>query len=227
MKNYILTGILVVILASCSTKNTINVTIKGVPDGRKAYLKKQKDRKIIVLDSTVIKNEKFGFNFTNDEPIIVGIFVDSIKQGLFPLVSKNDIVHITAQKDSLFFAKITGSKLNDELTSLRKFRDSVGKQIMALSAPFRKAQQAKDTITLKKLNDQARKIQGIINKHDWDYIKANPNSYVSPLVLSGLVRDFMYKDSVKMAFDKLSEKVKSSEISKGLREYFEKNKPKK
>ncbi len=227
MKNYILTGILIFILASCSTKNTINVTIKGVSDGRKAYLKKQKDNKIVVLDSTVIKNEKFGFNFTNDEPIIVGIFVDSIKQGIFPLVSKNDIVHITAQKDSLFFAKITGSKLNDELTSLRKFRDSVGKQIMELSTPFRKAQQAKDTVTIKKLNDQARKIQGIINKNDWDYIKANPNSHVSPLVLSGLLRDFMYKDSVKMAFDNLSEKVKSSEISKGLRDYFEKNKPKK
>jgi hypothetical protein len=228
MKKIFLLLSIVLIAVSCKQekKETIVAEVKGVPDGRRVILKKQVDGKIIGIDTTMVKNGKFGFAFKPEEPMVVGIFIDSVRQGLFPLMDVNDVIYIKADKDSLVKAKITGSKLNEDLSNLRQFRDSHTAKIMAKSAEFRKAQQEKDTATINKLNKEARAVQKTIAEHEWKYIKTHPNSYVSPMVLSGFLRDPQYKDSVEVVFNNFSDKVKNSSIAKDLKKYFETKKTK-
>jgi len=226
-KIFLLLGI-VLIAFSCKQekKETIVAEITGVPDGRKVILKKQVDGKVVGIDTTTVNNGKFGFAFKPEEPIVVGIFIDSVRQGIFPLMDVKDVIYIKADKDSLVKATITGSKLNDDLTKLRKFRDEHTAKIMSKSAIFRKAQQEKDTATINRLNKEARAVQKTIAKNEWNYVKTHPNSYVSPMVLGGFLRDPQYKDSVKIVFDNLSDKVKNSNIAKNLKKYFESEKTK-
>ncbi len=228
MKKIFLLLSIALIAFSCKQekKETIVAEVKGVPDGRQVILKKQVDGKIVGIDTTTVKNGKFGFAFQPKEPIVVGIFIDSIRQGIFPLMDTKDVIYIKADKDSLVKAKITGSKLNDDLTGLRKFRDEHTAKIMSKSAIFRKAQQEKDTATINKLNKEARAVQKTIAEHEWQYVKTHPNSYVTPMVLGSFIRDPQYKDSVKIIFDNLSDDVKNSNISKNLKKYFESQKTK-
>ena len=222
MKKIALLLSIVLIAISCKQekKETIVAEVTGVPDGRMVILKKQVDGKIVNIDTTKVVNGKFGFAFQPEEPMVVGIFIDSIRQGIFPLIDPKDKIFIKADKDSLVKAKITGSKLNDDLTNLRKFRDEHTAKIMSKSAEFRKAQQAKDTATLNRLNKEAREVQKVIAQHEWQYVKTHPNSYVTPMVLGSFVRDPQYKDSVKVVFDNLSDKVKNSKIAANIKKYF-------
>ena len=223
MKKIALLLIIVLIAVSCKQEKTKNIVaeITGVPDGRMVILKKQVDGKIVNIDTTKVVNGKFGFAFKPKEPMVVGIFIDSIRQGIFPLIDPKDKISIKADKDSLLKAKITGSKLNDDLTNLRKFRDEHTAKIMSKSAEFRKAQQANDTATLNRLNKEAREVQKVIAQHEWQYIKTHPNSFVTPMVLGGFIHNPQYKDSVKIVFDNLSDKVKNSKIAANLKKYFE------
>ncbi|HFS67353.1 MAG TPA: DUF4369 domain-containing protein [Flavobacteriia bacterium] len=222
----LLTILLVTIACKQEKKETIIAEVKGIPDGRRVILKKQVDGKVIGIDTTTVKNGKFGFVFQPEEPMVVGIFIDSIRQGIFPLIDVKDMITIKADKDSLVKAKITGSKLNDDLNMLRTFRDKQTASIMAKSDAFRKAQQEKDTATINKLNKEARAIQKVIAENEWKYVKTHPNSYVTPMVLGGFLRDPQYKDSVKVVFDNLSDKVKNSTIAKNIKKYFESEKVK-
>lgn len=208
---------------SCSQKGyKINVAIEGVPNGRKVILKKQENRKIINIDSTTAENGSFSFKGEITEPVIYGIFIDSLKQAIYPFVGINDKISITAYKDSLQLSKIEGSVLQDQLTKLRDERMELNSGMSKLIPEYQAAQKANDTAKIKEINSMAAVVQDKVASNDWNFIKNNPNSYVSPMILSQMLRNPKYKDSIKSAFDGFSDEVKNSEIAKQLREYFEK-----
>ncbi len=225
MKKIIILLVIALIVFSCKKANNIQVTISDVPDGRKVFLKKQVERKIINIDSTTVQNGKFGFNVKIEEPVILGIFIDSIgkrNEGIYPLIGVNDKVIITAFKDSLYQSKVTGSKLHTDLTNLREMKINLTKQMSEFTDEFQEAQKENDTAKINAINKKAQAVQSEISLNEWKYIKANPNSHVSAMVLSNLFRDPTYKDSIKIAFDGLSDEVRNAALSKQLKEYLEK-----
>jgi len=226
MNKIIIIAIVSLLAFSCkNNSNNINGTIDGVPNGRKVTLKKQIDRKVINIDSTTVQNGKFSFNVKLTEPIILGIFIDSIgrqNEGIYPLMNVNDVVNIVAYKDSLYSSKVSGSKMHTDLTDLRDMKLNLSKKMSTFTTEFQKARKEKDTAKINEINKKARAIQAEISLNEWKYIKENSNSHVSVMVLSGLFQDPNYKDSIKPAFNALSDEVKNSTIAKQLKEYFEK-----
>ncbi|MCF6350842.1 MAG: DUF4369 domain-containing protein [Flavobacteriaceae bacterium] len=221
--NKIIVILIILLLAfSCKEKANINVTIKDVPNGRKVTLKKQVDKKIISIDSTTVQNGKFSFNVIIEEPIIYGIFIDSLKQGIFPLMDITDKINVIAYKDSLHTSKVSGSKMHTDLTDLRDMKNNLNKKMSVFTTEYKDATAAKDTVKIKEIQDKAKKIQAEISLNEWKYVKANPNSHVSSMVLSGLFQNPIYKDSIKPAFEALSKEVQNATISKQLKEFLEK-----
>jgi len=207
---------------SSKTNFQIDVSINDVPDGRKAILKKQFDREIINIDTATIKNGKFSFKGSIKEPLIFGIFIDSLKRGgIYPFVNLNDHVTVVAYKDSLVKSKISGSKLHDELTRLRKKRDELTKQTKKFLPGFQKANQENDTVTINRINKEVKKISTKLDLNDWNYVKTHPSSYVTPLVFNGLMTKREYKDSIQVVFDSFDDKIKNSDLAKPIRDYFE------
>jgi len=228
-KIFLITSIIILIITSCNDKKNIdnnnfqiNVTVDKVSDGTKAILKKQIDRKITNIDTAVVKNGKFSFEGNIKEPVIFGIFIDSIKRGgIFPFIGLNDKVTVIAYKDSLIKSKITGSNLHDELTRLRNMRKELSDQTQQYLPEFKKANEAKDTVTMNRINKEVKKISNEMSENDWAYVKSHPDSYISPLVFNGLMTNPSYKDSVKIVFNNFSETIKKSDLAKPIREYFD------
>ena len=229
MQKIILLIITVFLVMSCDkTKKDsnfqIDVTIKNVADGEKFYLKKQVDRKIIILDSTVVDNGKFSFKGVIKEPIQFGIFdANNRRDGIFPLVDLNDNIKITAYKDSLIKSIVLGSKLHDVLAKMSKKRERLGKKIQAYMPEYQKATFSNDSIKKIEINKKVKAISNKMNLNDWNFVKNNPNSYVSPIILKSLMTNVEYKDSINIVFNNFSDKIKNSELSKPIKEYFDKN----
>ncbi len=223
MQKIILIVILTIISYSCSKPGyRIDVKIDGIPNGRKVLLKKQENRKIINVDSTTVQNGKFSFNGEIKEPVIFGIFIDSIKNiGIMPFVNVNSKISIIAYKDSLNKSKITGSKLNDELVRLRDGRAIISEKSQGYIQEYQEARKANDTATINRINSEMRTIYNKVAANDWNYVKNNPNSYVTPMVFGNVMTNPIYKDSIKDVFEGFSDEIKNSELAKPIREYFD------
>lgn len=221
MYKIIIASFLFLFFSCKSPENNINVDIKGVKDGKKVWLKKQlDDGKIIVIDSTIVKDHKFGFYKKIEEPIIYGIFIDSLKGGIYPLIDVQDKISIIAYKDSLAKSKVTGSKLYNDLTNLRVFRDQNIKHIRKLRRNL-KLLNPKETAAFSALRSKIYSFSNQIFVNDWKYANENPNSVVSVMALSKMNLNPFSKDSIKNAFDKLDESVKNSMYAKQLKKVFE------
>lgn len=228
MKKILVIIIIAIFFTSCNknlkaTNNNyqIDVTISGVTDGTQAILKKQVNKVITNLDTAIINKGKFSFKGRIKEPIIFGIFIDSIKRGgIFPFVGINDHVIVEAYKDSLHKSKIMGSKLHDELTRLRKIREDLSKQTQKFLPEFQKANEEKDTAAINRINKEVKILSNKMAENDWKYVKSHPNSYVTPLVFSGVMTYPKYKDSIQIVFNSFSDKIKNANISLTIRNYF-------
>lgn len=223
MQKIILIVILAIISYSCSEPGyRIDVKIDGIPDGRTVLLKKQENRKIVNVDTTTVKDGKFSFKGEIKEPILFGIFIDSIKDiGIMPFVDVNSKISVIAYKDSLNKSKITGSKLNDELTKLRDDRAIISEKSKGYIQEYQEARKVNDTAVINRINAEMRTIYDKVAANDWKYVKNNPNSYVTPMVFNNVMTNPIYKDSIKDVFDGFSEEIKNSELAKPIRDYFQ------
>ncbi len=226
-----ITIVLALLLTSCNTTSNkladnefhIKVEIKDLVDGTKIVLKKQENNSTISLDSTTSSDHKFEFKGILESPTMLGIFIDSIKGGLFPLVENGEI-SITAQKDSLYAPTITGSELNDEL---QKFKDGSQKIVSKINDLFIQIQKARSENDLQKINEINRKMRAINDentRYSLDYAKNNPNSFVSSIVLQSLLRiQEIDLNEIRNIHANFSNEVKKSEYSKNILSFLESN----
>ena len=225
MQKIILLLLIIILTFSCNKKGySIDAIIEGVEDGRKVTLKKRGEEKIIIVDSTTIQNGKFSFKGIMEEPTHFGIFIDKItkqNEGIFPLLNINDHIKIVAYKDSLHTSKVTGSVFNSQLTKLRLERDKISAKAKLYAKEYQEARKTNDTTNINKIKKIYATIQDEISLNDWNFILKNPDSYVAPMVLNGLIRDLKYKDSIQPAFDSFSKEIQNSIAAKPVRDYFE------
>jgi hypothetical protein len=195
MKKIIILLTIALISFSCKQSGfEIDVKIDDVPSGRQVILKKQINKKIVNIDTTTVENGSFSFKGELTEPVIFGIFIDSVRQAIYPFVGVQDKIKITAYKDSLVTSKIVGSALQDQLNKLRDERNELNAGMSKLLPVYQAAQKANDTAKINEINAQAGVVQDKISLNDWNFVKNNPNSFVSPMVLYGLTRNPKYKD---------------------------------
>ncbi|HNW57066.1 MAG TPA: DUF4369 domain-containing protein, partial [Bacteroidales bacterium] len=115
MKNLSYLLALVVLMAACSSEPhyVVKAKIEG-SDSLTFYLQKREAGKTITIDSAVSKKGSFTFKKGSVEyPQLVQLVVkDKRMRTTFYL--ENSEIGITGKLDSLFKAKITGSKTQDE-----------------------------------------------------------------------------------------------------------------
>jgi len=223
MKRIVLIIFIVIFVISCKKEEKgfrIDVAISGVSDGTKVTLKKRNSNEILVIDSTVVKNNAFSFKGNIKEPLIFGIFVDGLKQAILPFTDVDDKISIIAYKDSLVTSKITGSALNDELFRMRNERKTLEKEGRPFMTEYMKARELGDKVKMELLKLKMDVIREKSLTNDWNFIKEHPNSFVAPVIFKGLMAYPEYKDSLQIVFNNFSDEIRSAEISKELKEYL-------
>jgi peroxiredoxin len=185
----------------------------------KAYLMYREGGNVFT-DSAMVNEGVFEFKGTVAEPIRAQLVLDHNGIGLGRLgrdadvvlfyVEKGDI-NITGQ-DSVKNALISGSKINDENKSYNAFVAAPEKTMAMLNSEYQAASESQKndqafTDSLKARYDKAREEKSLLQ---YQYVKQNPDSYLSLLTLIELGEPDIEVTKMEPLFNGLSATVRTT-----------------
>lgn len=188
MKKFISLIAASVIIASCTPK-TPHYVVKGMINGSDSvtfYLQKREAGKVVSFDSAVSKKGNFVFKGGKViHPEMVQLVAGNTKKRI-PFFLENSEITIKGNLDSLFNAKITGSKTQSEsdslIRSIKPLTDSYSKLIVK----NQEAGRAGDAATIAAFDKQMDSIQNAITGLRLNFIRNKPSSFVTPPLLVSL-----------------------------------------
>ena len=187
MKKSIYLFFVVIVMASCSSRP--HYVVKGKIEGSDSitfYLQKRDAGKTITIDSAVSKNGSFTIKGgTVDYPQLIQLVAGNTrKRTAFYL--ENSEITITGILDSLFNARITGSKTQDEYNAFIESNKSLSEKYSMTYQQYQVARNANNAVRLAQIEKQADSIQNEMMKLQKVYVRNNPASYVTPSILASL-----------------------------------------
>lgn len=232
MKRIILSLLVLTTLVACN-QNPDGFTIEGtltgeVENGTKVFLRKQgENRQPIDVDTTEVQEGKFVFTGNASSPEINYIFVDQL-QGYTAIVIENGEIEVTAQKDSLGFAKIKGTPQNKAFSDYIQGSRAISDKARAVNEDLRNADEA----TRSALAEEMSELEDEYKNFDVNYIKSHPNALISVLLMDRAIASKQMKyTELKSMFDGFSPEMKETNAAKriseqlqNLKEVEEKNK---
>ena len=193
---------------------------ESVLNEKLVYLKIQENKKIKVLDSTIIKNGEFKFQGKIDRPIVYGFYFEDLK-GLIGVFMENDTIYIEAYKDSLSKSKITGSKTHEEYLEFIKQSNKIVSKMNHLFPVFQKARAENDAKKLEEINAQMNAINEENTVFALHYAQQHPDSYISSLALqSVLTVPTINKDTIAKIYNNFSLYVKKGDFAIEIAQYL-------
>lgn len=210
---------------------TVNGNIKNLKTGDKVYLIYSADGKN-VTDSAMVTNGNFMFKGTLDKPVRANMFLNmnpyvtrpaqGITLDFLPLYVEPGNLKITAS-DSLKNATISGSQLNVDNKKLEELSKPITVQMAALNAEYAGLSDSlkKDNKTIQDLQSRFEKVSAGLPPIIMNFVKDNPNSFVSLSSLMQLAGDPDQAAEAQKAFATLSPALKESVEGKKLKQIFD------
>jgi peroxiredoxin len=218
MKKIIYFLVITIIIAACSSapKYIVKGKIAG-SDSIVFRLQKNESGKVISLDSAVSKKGSFiikggAVKYPQMVQLVAG---KTKKRTSFYL--ENSEITITGTLDSLFNAKIKGSKTQDEYQAFIDSNKPLSDKYSKIINEYRTASQAGNKIRVDELTKQADSIQNEMTKLQKNFVRNNPASYVSPSILASLSYE-MESDEIESMINGLDTAVASVPQIKNLKE---------
>lgn len=187
MKKIIYLLIATILIASCSSGP--HYVVKGKIAGSDSitfYLQKREAGKTITIDSAVSKKGSFTIKGGKvDYPQLIQLVAGNTRKRT-SLYLENSEITITGSLDSLFKAKITGSKTQDEYESFVASNKQLSDKYSKIVGEYQTANKAGDIVKVSSLEKQADSVQTEMTNLQKTFVKNNPKSYVSPSILASL-----------------------------------------
>jgi len=234
MKNVLLTILAgLPALAFSQTPFTVKGKVGNLGAPSKIFLQYRADGKTI-LDSTVAVNGAFTFSGTIKDITSASVVYDPAGTGLSKLdrKTKTDFVNIYLAEgtttinsaDSLYKAKVSGTKVADDAAAYKAFMKPVADQRLAMNkwyaaipADQRKSKEVSDEMDKK--SDAIDSLQMPMIK---TFIKTHPDSYISLTSLQTAVGPYPEYASAAAIFDLLSPSLKATTAGKTFATRLEK-----
>lgn len=219
MKKLALLGI-AVLFAACNgvEKNTYKVVVNvdGLEDGTKAYLQKTSENAPPqTVDTLEIAQGKFEFSGKAEQPELYFITFDGLR-GSVPLILEEGNIDVKAYKDSLNASKVGGTTSNNDFAKFIEGTQSISKKINGLREEFNTARQSNDTVAIKTIQETYTEIQEESKAYELNFIKENPNSYISLLILDRMLQTGAQKpEDITPVFESFSPELKA--MDKGVK----------
>ena len=218
MKKVIYLFIVGAILSSCSSKP--HYVVKGKIDGSDSvtfYLQKREAGKTVSIDSAVSRKGTFTMKSgAVDYPQLIQLVAGNTRKRTSFYLENSEIT-VTGSLDSLYKAKITGSKTQDEYMKLigsnKPLSDIYSKYIIKYQA----ASQAGDAANVAVLQKQIDSIETEMINLQRNFVKNNPASYVSPSILLSLSQD-MEAEEIESMVNSLDTSIAALPEIKKLKE---------
>jgi peroxiredoxin len=190
MKKIVILVFAAAILAACSTTPkgphfTVTGNIKGA-DSATFILLKRVDGKNVKIDSAI--QLKGQFKITGgavDYPERVSLSVKGQRAGVTFYLENTDIT-ITGTIDSLYDAKIKGSKTQGEYDAYQASLKLINDKFNLLNEEYKAAKDKGDRAKMAEIEKKADDIYNEQNSMTKNFIKNHPASFISPMLLNSV-----------------------------------------
>lgn len=187
MKKLIYVIIAGAIITSCSSepRYVISGKIEGA-DSVTFILQKREAGSTVTIDSAFSLDGSFkmkGGSVNYPEMVMLSTS-DSRMRTTFYL--ENSKISITGKLDSLFAAKVTGSKTQDEYQGFVDSNKELTDQYSVLINEYQTARQNDDSVRISEIEKQAGDLQDQMTELKKSFIRNNPASFASPSLLTSL-----------------------------------------
>jgi peroxiredoxin len=218
MKKIVYLVIIGALIVSCKSKGP-QFVLKGKIAGADSVtfiLQERVPGKYVKLDSAVVVKGEFTLKGSVDYPKMVMIMAKD-KRKATTFFIENSKINMTGQLDSLYIAKFTGSKTQDEYVayqaSLKPFNDRNDK----LYQEYKAAETAGDKPKMAELEKTSEQIYNDETAFTKEYIKGHPSSYIVPSLLSSISTDLEAND-MESLLNALDTNLAKVQIIKDLNE---------
>ena len=170
-----------------------------------------------INDSAVVNGGKVSFTEDIKEPVLATFFVrfkspgaERARSERMQLYLEPGVIKIMA-KDSLKFARVTGSKSNVDFKKLQELEEPFDKQERAFNNQFMQFRKDNNEEGMNKVREDYEKMSRVKNEKVFlSFLKANPSSIVSLYALSQYAGYDLDPVAVEPLFNGLSEAVRAS-----------------
>lgn len=169
-------------LFACNQTPSYKLTVKLAGAEGKAYLTQRLNGEWVKRDSTELKNGEFAFKGSVKFPEMYYLAFSNKKDRL-PFFLENSVITVTGAADSLSKAKIVGSAVQDEYNALQEKLDQLDAKGMALYKESKESEKAGSKMKADSLMTLADSVFSQVDNEQKDYIKAHPDSWISPYLL--------------------------------------------
>lgn len=230
MKKIIITLLAALPFAAVAQQQfTINGTVGKVKFPATVYIVYQEQGKTLFDSTKVTPEGKFVIKGAVSAPMKSFVMLmqngENLKSKPSPdqigVYLENGITEISTP-DSLFRAKVGGTRLNDDQQGMMNLLDPFKKTELQMMADYKKAEgntQKQEEIREVFENLNMAKMQALD-----DFIVKHPTSLVSLNLMRREISAEKYPDQASSLFDTLSEELKSSRFGKAYKEQIEKAK---
>jgi peroxiredoxin len=228
MKKLVVPFLLIMMLAACETTNgyVIEGSLEGEnTDGTELTLRKYAEgNQLITVDSAKVTNGSFTFNGGSiTSPELHYIFFGKGQENI-PIIVENGTIEISAQRDSLAFAKIGGTMQNELFSDFLKGSRVLSRKASSMNEDMRAAQSKRDTVTMNSLRDEYFELMEEAKDYELEYVKNNPNALVSALVIYRILSTKAKENTeVQELYDALTPEIKESNTGIKIKEALAKD----
>ncbi|UGS22099.1 TlpA disulfide reductase family protein [Flavobacterium cyclinae] len=199
----------------------ISGTAKGVENGKKVFIEIQTETGSLAKDTTIVKDGKFELK-GSIEGIDIG-FIRIEKENVnLPVILEEGKIEINIVKDSLHKSTLGGTPNNEKFHKYNQDTKAISEKVVKFekenSEALQKAQFSNDTVAISKILNEYNKFQNEMNEYSKNFIKENPDAYLSVLLLENfLMRQYLTADEVKTYFKALDKKLHETKSGKKIK----------
>jgi len=221
MKKIVLSLAVIVVVLACNSKPegyVLNGTLTGdVENGTQIFIRKiNENNQPYDIDTTTVENGKFTISGPAESPELIYLFIDKI-QGYTPVVAEKGEIELTAQKDSLNFAKVKGTVQNDIFFKYLDASRTLSDQAMSIQRDLQNANMTGNEATANSLRDEFAELQEEYKNFELDFIKNNPNGLISALLIEkGLNSKMVESEEAQKMYDALTTEIKETLPAKNV-----------
>lgn len=205
------------LLTSCKNlgdnEYEVSGTIDKSADGTKVILERQGGMfGFAPVDTTVVKDGKFEFKGTAEEPGLRFLKFEAQPKGKVEFVLEEGAIKLEVNKDTLQNSKRSGTFNNDKLSEYYAEAKSVRQKMIDFQKQHEpemmQARKNKDTATAERLRTQFSVFNKELEQKANAFLKKNPDSYVSLLLVKTMSPQTRSFEEIRKAFDALDPKIK-------------------
>lgn len=199
----------------------ISGTANGIENGKKIFIEIQGETGSIIKDTGVIENGKFELKGITESIDLGFIRIENEPINL-PLILENGEINVTITTDTVQNSKIGGTKNNDLFQAFNEDSKVIirkkGKFEKANAGRIKAAKTAKDTATVNQIMKEYGTFQDELNKVSVNFIKKNPDAYLSVLLLENFtMRQYISLEEIKAYYEKLDKKLLNTKSGKNIK----------